>query len=136
MEALADRLAGYLIGLARQHRKFPRNVARTAATVMGVSVNDALAAKGHLVCTKRLTRKGSVKRIHSIDGIAFVDGPIAADEVEQVKTVLRRHYPQVIDPRTMACPSKVARGQPSNLLVGDRIMPWTLAREIAGNLRG
>lgn len=131
LEDAVEKTAVYLRGLAQGHRPLPHNVPRAVGTALGINQTVVLEAVAVLVRTSRL--RGYESRAQSIDGFKFRAVTLNT-EIERKKKILRKYFPQVIDPRTLEDPSRVPKGPPVELVLGGRRVTWEEAELIAEGL--
>lgn len=81
-----------------------------------------------------MTRDVLARELHiltTIGGIPFAATIEDRDPTDVVKTILRRRYKPVYDPRTALKPLTVAKGEPVSLVVGGEIIPFHQCKQIA-----
>lgn len=125
---LDDMVAEYLLAVARRGMMPGRS--HDIATHLRVSYSQYEGARERLAAAGRVTFTASTRAYHTIDGVRFGKGE-ATDPIELLKNRLRRHYPQVFDPRTQSRPKSVARGVPAQLVVGVRVLTIREAARLA-----
>lgn len=129
-----ETVAGYFRDLARRGLGCASNNL-TIAGKLGLGIAEVRACKRELIRKRRLIGKWATWL--SIDGMKFGEG--IETEFDALKNALRRHFPLVVDVRTVDKPDSVPSGNPALLIVGDARLSigdaWTLAQKLEPTLQ-
>lgn len=113
-----ERLAAYYTRCARQGGTPAQNI----ATHLQMTTASYYSARASLMKDGRLKMKAGSPRPLSFDGVLF--GPVVPNEdIEALKTALRKRGHVVFDARTERDPTKVAHGRAKELCIDGHIVP-------------
>jgi len=83
---------------------------------LGLSMRQVSDAREYLVATGRLIRREKI--YVSIDGFKFGADGQRHEDPDRLFMYLRKHFPAVYDARVGDEPNRVARGIPSEVMIG------------------
>lgn len=136
VEEAAELLAARLREYQATGKPCPSNVTQMAIGLFKCSKGMATKVRQYLSESGRLV-VNPIRHLYKIDGKHFdrERTPVVEDEVEKVKTILRRRYKPVVDARTVREPGKVATGTPTELVLGGDVVPYAQCVAAAGIIR-